>query len=262
MGQAGRWTAVGVWIVMMATATAADPKAGGIAEADYSKLVAQQTKTLTETLKAALASTEMLEKKRLADKAKVVAILLAQAAQDNLAGADAGQRATLRDAALAIAKQLPANGPQFADALKLAEALDGLKADPAAKKEKIPLLPAHINLSVLMVPFKNADKGGHGLEATLIKLSFDKKKMIPAAQQGDPLLLSAYQTALIAELTRDHKPAKEEKKWQELSDDMRRTALEMADGIRAKDGKAAFAALVKLNESCTICHKLYRDEDK
>jgi hypothetical protein len=260
MMDASRWLAVGGFSMLLAAwpSLAGDPKGSTIPDADYAKVVAHQVKVLTESLKAA-ATAEPLEKKRLADKAKSTAIILAQAAQDNLSGANAAERATLRDAALAIVKLLPAKDPQFADALKLAEGLEGLKANPAAKKEKIQLLPGHTKLEVIMIPYQPAAKGGQGLEAQLLKLSFDKKKNIPPAQLADPLLMNAYQSALIAEMTRDHKVDKDQKKWQELSDDMRRTSLELAAGVRDKDGKAAFAALAKLNESCAVCHKIYRD---
>jgi len=260
MTQAARWMAVAAWMLVLAwSGGAADPK-GSIPDADYAKLAAQQIKIVTESLKAAM-DAEPLQKKRLVDKAKAAAIVIAQAAQGNLDGADSGQRLALRDAALAVAKHLPARDPNLADALKLAETLDGVKAG-GGKKERLQLLPGHIDLGTIMVPFKNVDKGGQDLEKLLLKLSFDKKKNIPPGQQGDPLLLSLYQTAVIAELTRDHKVPKDEKKWQELSDDMKRTALEMAEHVRAKDGKSAFAALTKLNESCTVCHKLFRDGDQ
>lgn len=255
MIHAGRWLAVAVWaLVLTLPGRSADP---AVPDADYPKLAAQQIKVVIDSLKAAQ-SAEPLQKKRLVEKAKAAAIVLAQAAQDNLAGGDAAQRLGVRDAALVIVKHLPAKEPQLTEALKLAEALDGIKTG-GAKKERNALLPAHTNLEIIMVPFKNIDKGGQDLEKLFLKLSFDKKKNIPAAQQGEPLLLALYQTALIAELTRDHKVDKDQKKWQELSDDMRRTALEMAKGIRDKDGKAAFTALTKLNDSCKVCHEVFRD---
>src|SRR5262249_12526659 len=104
---------------------------------------------------------------------------------------------------------------------------------------------------------KIAKQGGQGIEAALIKLGGDKKKMIPPAA-NDSTLLIAYQTAVIAELAADYVPDKDAKDWKTYSADMRKGSIELAEKIKAKDGKEAFTALSKVTASCSACHEKFR----
>src|SRR5262249_35950955 len=113
-------------------------------------------------------------------------------------------------------------------------------------------------LGELMSQYKLPKAGGQGMEAALLKLATDKKKMIPTTAMNDTLLNTAYLTAIIADLTEEHKPAKDVKDWVAYSHDMRKGAVELAETVKAKDGKAAFVALGKVNTSCSACHDKFR----
>lgn len=234
---------------------AADGKDSAIPDADYPKLVDQQLKILQESLKALKDAKEPAESKKLIEKSRCTAVMIAAIAQDNLSGKDAAQRATLRDASLAVAAL--AKSKKTDEAIKKADGLKGIKPDDKAKLAKVKLFDAHIDLQELMSQFKIAKQGGQGIEAALIKLGADKKKMIPPAL-SDTTLLLAYQTALIAELAADYVPDKDPKDWKTFSADMRKGSLEMAEKLKGKDAKGAFSALSKVNTSCSVCHEKYR----
>src|SRR5262245_42207707 len=69
--------------------TAADAPKPIVPDAEYPALVEQSAKLIAEALAGS-------PNRRMADKARVAAVMLAEFAQQNLAGADAGQRATVR----------------------------------------------------------------------------------------------------------------------------------------------------------------------
>jgi len=235
---------------------AADSKDGSLPDADYPKVVEAQVKVLQEALKAMQEAKEKEEVKKAQRKAHNTAVLLAAAAQDNLAGKDGAQRATLRDAAVQIVEQVKKG--QVNEAVKLAGGLKDLKADAKAKTEKVKLFDAHIDLDILMSAYKLPKAGGQGWEKLLLNLATDKKKTIPPTGLNDALLQAAYQSALIADLSAAYVPAKDKKDWDSLCVDMKKGSLELAEKVKAKDGKAAFAALSKLNTSCSVCHDKFR----
>ncbi len=246
--------AVGLWL-LAGPGTAADSKSPAVPEADYPKLVDHQLKVLEDTLKVLQESKDMSEKKKMTQKAHCTAVMVAAVAQDTSAK-DPALRASLRDAALKVAALVKAG--KIDDAAREAAGLKNVKADPAAKTEKIKLLDVHINLEELMTQFKLPKAGGQGIESALLKLGADKKKMIPAAAMTDSLLNMAYLSAVAADLTEEHKPAKDGKDWVAYSQDMRKGSSELAEAVKAKDGKAAFTALSKANTSCSVCHDKFR----
>lgn len=260
MTGAARWgartvvMALGLWLIA-GHGTAADDKGPAVPEADYPKLVEHQIKVLEETLKVLQEAKDMTEKKKMTEKALCTAVTLAAVTQDTGAK-DAAARASLRDAALKVADFIK-DGKVDA-AAKQATELSNVKADPAAKTDKVKLFGPHIKLTELMSQFKLPKAGGQGLEAALLKLGADKKKMIPAAAMNDSLLNMAYLTAVIGDLTAEEKPTKDVKDWVAYSHDMRKGAIELAETIKAKDGKAAFIALGKVNTSCSVCHDKFR----
>src|SRR5262249_37428594 len=139
---------------------AADGKDAAVPDDDYPKVVEHQVKVLTDTLKGLQDAKDMTEKKKLTEKARCTAVMLAAVAQDNLGGKDAGQRAGLRDAALEVAGLLKTG--KVDDAAK--KAADLKNAKPAgAKAEKVKLTEAHINLTELMSQFRLAKAGGQGI---------------------------------------------------------------------------------------------------
>lgn len=260
MTGAARWgvraivLAVGLCL-LAGPGTAADSKDPAVPEADYPKLVEQQVKVLEDTLKVLQDSKDTTEKKKMTQKAHCTAVMLAAVAQDTSAK-DPAARASLRDAALKVAALVKAG--KINDAAKQAAGLKNIKPDPAAKTEQIKLLDGPINLEELMSQFKLPKAGGQGIESTLLKLGTDKKKMIPAAAMTDSLVNLAYLSAVAADLTEVHKVPKDGKDWVTYSHDMRKGAIELAETVKAKDGKAAFVALGKLNTSCSVCHDKFR----
>jgi hypothetical protein len=236
--------------------SAADSKDSAVPDADYPKLVEQQFKVLQEALKSLKDAKEPNDIKKWAEKSRCTAVMIAAIAQDNLGGKDGGQRASLRDAALGVAGLVKSKKTD--EAIKKAADLKNVKSDDKAKLDKVKLFDAHIDLQELMSQFKLPKAGGQGIEATLLKLGADKKKMIPPTALNDATLLIAYQTAVAAELTADYVPDKAPKDWKTYSSDMRKGALEMAEKVKAKDSKGAFTALSKLNTSCSACHDKFR----
>ena len=254
--RAVRAALLGLAIGLVGLGQAQEGKEVVVPEGEYPKLVDAQLKAVLEGLKALKETTDKEQIKKMKDKARCGAVMIAAAAQDNLAGKDGQQRATVRDAALNLAALV--TGEKYDEAVKLAGELKGLKEDPKAKKEKIKLFEAHIDLKEVMSQFKQSKAGGQGVEKLLLNLATDKKKIVPPAAINDALLTAIYQIALLSELAHDYVPPKDKKDWDIWSMDMKKGALEMADKLKAKDGKAAFSALNKMTASCSVCHERFK----
>jgi hypothetical protein len=234
--------ALGIWFLTFSgVGTAADPKDPLIPAADYDKTLEAEVKVLEEALKAPKDKGQPL-------KAKVAAILVAAIAQDDLSGANAGQRATVRDAALKVYELV--DQKKFDDAKKKAEELLTLKADPAAKAMKVKLSDK-VSAADLMTQF-SPPKAGLGYEKVLIGL--DKGKV----DEKTPII--AQHVAIIAELTRQITPDKTPKKWEDFADSMRANSIDLAAAAVKKDTKAVKAAVSKLNSACGDCHGIYRKQ--
>jgi hypothetical protein len=215
----------------------------------YARLVGPSVKLI----EAALAGEPT---RRTAEKARVGALMLAEFAQQNLQGADAGQRATVRDAALQVAALI--KDKKYAEAVKLAKELPTLPANPAAKKERLKLLGNHLDMEELMSQFRSAKLGGLGVEALLDELASSKDGMVPAAALTDELRLLAFRTAVAAELVRAELPKMKPQVWRDHAEMMRKASLELAGAVETKNGKEAFAAVERLNASCNKCHLVFR----
>jgi cytochrome c553 len=261
-GQKTALLALGFWLVAsLGEGIAADGKDSVVPDADYPKLVDQQIKVLQDALKALKDAKEDKDKKAMTNKSRCTAVMIAAIAQDNLGGKDGTDRAALRDAALNVAALVKAalvNSSKVDEAMKKAAELKSVKGDGKAKMQKLKLYDDHINLTELMSQFKLPKAGGQGTETLLLNLATDKKKTIPPAALNEALLLTAYRTAVASELAIDHVPDKDPKSWKNWSIDMRKGSIEFAEKIKAKDGKAAFSALSKLNTSCSVCHEKFK----
>lgn len=251
-----RTAVLGLALGLVGLGQAQESKEAIVPEGEYPKLVDAQLKAVQEGLKVLQQSKDKDEIKKMKDKARCGAVMIAAVAQDNLAGKDGQQRATLRDAALNLAGLVKSE--KYDEAAQLTGELKGLKEDPKAKKQKLKLFDAHIDLQELMSQFKQSKGGGQGIEKLLLNLATDKKKMVPPASINDALLATTYQIALLSELAHDYVPPKDKKDWDAWTVDMKKGALEMADKLKAKDGKAAFTALNKLNTSCSVCHERFK----
>jgi cytochrome c556 len=72
----------------------------------------------------------------------------------------------------------------------------------------------------------------------------------------------AYKSALIADVAKAHQDQGQNKKkdWLRLTDEMRRSSLELAETAKAKKPKETKTALNKLTASCNDCHAAFRDK--
>jgi hypothetical protein len=195
--------------------------------------------------------------RRSAEKARVAAVMLAEFAQQDLRGPDARQRATVRDAALQLAALI--KDKKYAEAVAQAKRLPSLPPNAAARLERIKLLGPHLDVEELMSQFRTTRLGGLGIEALLDELAVSKDGKVPTEALTDELRRLAYRTALAAELARDHLPKENPNEWQTRLGEMRKSAVELAEAAKAKDGKAAFTAVERLNSSCNKCHLKFRN---
>jgi hypothetical protein len=224
---------------------AADPKAPTIPDADYAKLVESETKMLDEALKD--------KDKKAPTRARIIAIVLAAAAQDNLAGKDAQQRATVRDAALKIADLI--KDKKMDEAAKIVADLPTMKPDAKAKTEKVKIMGDKVDVQELMSQFQPTKGGGLGYEKTLIDLASSKGKKV-----DDKTPTLAYHVGIIGALSKEYVADKTPKKWEEFAEAMRSSAEELADAAGKKDAKATLTAVNKVTTSCSQCHDIYRKQ--
>jgi hypothetical protein len=233
------------FLVLSGASTAADAnKDPLIPDADYVKVFESNVTVLKEALKTP-------NEKGMAVRAKLAAILIAAAAQDDLNGDAAPRRATVRAAALKMAGLI--DGKQFEEAEKLASELVGLRADPAAKKEKVKLSDK-ISIPELMSQFQFSTRG-RGYE----------KGFGPCGSYGqyirkadDKTVVIAYELALIGDLIIQLPPTKKPQKWLGYSEDMRAAGVDLAAVAGKKDAQAVKGAADKMSAACANCHSDYR----
>jgi hypothetical protein len=202
-------------------------------------------------------------------------ILAVVVTASNKDGADAGQMAAARAAALQLSDAVEKG--QLDAAKTQAAALASLKgngkgtAAPADLDEKA-------DLAGIMNLLRLRSKGGlgfglkpppgsattDGIEARVMGLA---KRPLPAAdlkKQADDIVRSAYILAAVSEVSEAHTPKKkvgdkDPKDWATWTNDMRDSALQLADAARKNDPAAVKAAANKLNSSCNNCHGTFRE---
>ncbi|MFN4259963.1 MAG: cytochrome c [Gemmataceae bacterium] len=237
------------------TAADAQPAAPVLPANDFELLV-QHTARLLRTTLDDLPKADAKEQKLAVTKARVAALMLAACAQYTAKGDNAGQVAAVQPLALQVAADLQAG--QFDAAKKNAALLTSAKGQPAplAKVDYAKLM----ELDELMRPFEQVQKGGLDFERTLLLLvsTGRKGKALPDKAMDDQLVFLAYQTAVAGELTKLYTPTMKPEEWKALCDQMSQSALELGQAVKAKDGKAGYAALRALNQSCDKCHEVYR----
>jgi len=221
-----------------------------LAAGDFSQLVEGEVKIIQDELKKPKAD---------AHKIRGSAIMIALAAQNNKEPTDPKQIATVRDTALKLSA---ADKPKEAKALTDSLAnMKQLKADPQAKSEPADWRKQIEDLKDAMDVFGLPTKGGEGLERDLLILG-QQRKPLSSAQMSDKLVMLAYKTALIADVAKAHQDQAQAKKkdWLRLTDEMRRSSLDLAENVKAKKAKETKTALSKLNASCNDCHTAFRDK--
>jgi hypothetical protein len=103
-----------------------------------------------------------------------------------------------------------------------------------------------------------------GIEAKIIALS---KKPLPQKQldtESKAITDAAYIAAAIGEVAHSKPPEKDEgmkkkKDWMGWSEEMSKSAVQLADAAKAKKPNDVKAAATKLNNSCSNCHGVFRD---
>lgn len=195
---------------------------------------------------------------------RIQAGLIAACAQDGLArgGADAGELAAARDAALKLADSVQRrrlNVEQAQKQLQVLASFPGLKAQAEARPEPIDLRKK-FNLETIMKVFDKTAKGGDGIEQELLTLE-QQRRTYSLGQMSEKLEADAYKTALISELARGYEAEKKthgKQEWDQLCSDARSNALELARSVKQKEPKQVKAAVKKLSASCNECHEKFR----
>jgi hypothetical protein len=236
---------------------AAEELAGdALTPAEFARLVEQTSKLVQTALKDR-------PDDQARNKARTAAVLLAAVAQSGNAGGDAKQRATVRDAALAMADAIKKD--QLDDARKGAAALPKLAVNADAQAKALPLLGTHMSFSESMKYFAPDKRGGTGGQRKLDVLGENaqaqKTGVLPRAALTNDLLLLAYTAAVAGDLSRDHNDAtvkKDPKAWRRFAEETRSAGLDLAAAVRAQKGDKAWSALNRLNSACFDCHNKFR----
>jgi hypothetical protein len=246
--RAGGAALLGILLAIGPAPKAAEDKA----DPDFTKLTEQTGKLIQAALKDN-------PDDKAQQKARTAAVVLAALAQSNANIGDKQRRATVRAAALQVADAIR-NG-NLDDARKQAAALAQLPADPGAKPAEVPLLGKQVTFREAMELFDLEGAGGTGGEKKLRELcqkdTYRRKKALPEKEMNDDLLVLAYRSAALAELSAVHNDAtvkKDPKKWKQYAEEARQASLELAVAVREQKGGPAWTALNRLNSACSGCH--------
>jgi hypothetical protein len=218
-------------------------------DAEYPKMLQRNTKAIQEALKSDPGA-DMVE------KARTAAVMIAAYAQQNLSGPEAQQRATVRDAALKIADLI--KDKKFADASKLAGKLANMDPDAKAKKEKVKLIDVYISPAEIMHQFRLVPDGGYGIFGHLQRLQTKQYKEMPREEINPTFVLEMYQVAVSADLAHTYMHKSRPKEWEQYTDELRKSAVELAEALKTRDVKNSPLILSKLTTTCFSCHKLLK----
>jgi cytochrome c556 len=160
---------------------------------------------------------------------------------------------------------------------KLADAIAGKDA-ASAKSQGEAIAEKTDDLETVMNLMNPRDEGGFGvgpapgkimpdgIEKKIQAIAMGKEALGPdqVNEQAAALERLANRVAAIAEVAQHLCPVKEKKgkkdpkDWQTWTQDMRAHAGELATAARAKDAAAVKAAVGKLDQTCTSCHKVFK----
>jgi len=218
-------------------------------DSEYPKMLKRNVKAIQEALKSDPGAEQT-------EKVQTAAVMIAAYAQQNLDGPDGQQRATVRDAALKLADLIKAK--KFADASKLAGKLATLEPDPKAKKEKVKLIDVYLVPSDIMHQFRLVPDGGWGIFGHLQRIQTKQYKEMPRDEMNPTFVEEMYQVAVSGDLLHSHMHKAKPKEWEQYTDELRKSAVEMAESLKAKDVKNSPLILSKLTTTCFNCHKLLK----
>jgi hypothetical protein len=206
-------------------------------------------------------------------KARATALLIAARAQNGRGARDPGQRAALRDNALALQKALA--GKRVDAAREHAAALFDMGRMPAGPRrvrlkglmdldEVESLMKARQRGGLGFGPPGRGPAGRDGIEVAL--MNFARKA--PAAQpeaDGEHLARAASVTAAMADLLDAYAPdgktgAKDPRDWKTWTAELRTAAEELAAAARARDPNRIHTAARGVTARCASCHSVFRDD--
>lgn len=221
---------------------------------------------LTEIIKGAVTKVHKAVDDKPTDRAtpalvRIQAALIALCAQQQLSGPHAPEMAAVQEAALKLAASVQRRRLNVEQAKKQTETLAGF---PGIKAEAASTEPADLtkkfSLETVMKVFDKTSKGGDGIEQLLLTLDQQRRPYSPA-QMSDQLVADAYKAVLVAEVARRYQPEKnrtDREGWEQLCNDMKTNAGQLAQVVKQRDPKEVKAAIRKLNASCNQCHEKFR----
>lgn len=230
-------------------------------ETEFDKLVEEQVKIIQD------APREKSGSKKARDATmRNAALLIALAAENYKGDRDRKQLATIRDSALNVVHAVAhGNAKTVILQVKRLANFKELKADANARVKPVNVGEAFDDTADVMRVFGPRGRGGQGIEADIDELVSRSKpfstRELSNKTQSEKLLLMAYKTSLLAEATRgrvDDVSEKEQKHWRTWSDDSRTASLELAEAVKAKEGKRVTSAVAKVNDSCIRCHDAFK----
>jgi cytochrome c556 len=234
-----------------------------VTEAAYKEL-------LTRAVRAIQSNLDSKDKDDLT-KAQVDAVRVAALSLSARDG-NAGHLAAVRQRAL-LAAGLIKEGKDLAKARNVIGALTEAQGQPS---KQVPDLSKLLDFAEFMNVYRMKSKGGEGIAPALQssgplkkqngieeKLRYlVRKKLAPAklAMESDELALLAYKMAVDGALTATFAAAqkKDQRDWREYSLAMRDMAAGLAEAAKKADPEAVQKAAVALENSCTQCHRKFR----
>jgi hypothetical protein len=250
--------ACGIFLASVAhTGGADDNNTARLPDKQFNELVKRATQAVDEGLRD-WKDPKVKEKERKEHyrKARAAAVLLAVYAQQSQTQANAVERATLRDAALKLATSIKDN--RVADGRKQLDGIKaGLKPNPNADLKPVQFMPRHVEIEEVMKPFSS-------FQNLMLPKGIQKKRALPNNVVNDEWILMLYQTAMIAEVSKEHVPPRRPgggpAQWKQFNNDMRKEVQELIKltGAPNFDSKAAFKALERLDGACSNCHRIFR----
>lgn len=158
--------------------------------------------------------------------------------------------------------------------LKMADLIE--KKDDAGAKNLAQKIAKDVELHEVMEAFALRSKKGlgfgakagavtpDGIEAQLIGLARKPRMQKEVDAQAADLAKAAYVAAAVADFALLNKPAKNEgmkkiEDWVKWSNEMRSSAVQLAEAAKAKKPDAIKSAASSLNSACNNCHGVFRD---
>ena len=130
-------------------------------------------------------------------------------------------------------------------------ALWALKRSPQGGPNRSP-----VQIAEVMKQFKQSGTEAPGIENTLRRVATSEQ--MPSRTDARQLLELARQAAALSELIQAHDPGHRQKDWARFTDEMRLSALTLAETVQKQDDRAILVAARTLHNRCQQCHEVFR----